>query len=121
MDEFKRKEATFDVREHLSVELSNGTTVKLRLPVGFDSQHVAKKAKTTAEQNTLMIARCLIADKGVNVEEWAKSLNLKDRALVIKTLMENQPGPEIGEVNAQCATCGEDLNIVLDWASLLFS
>lgn len=121
MDNFKRKEATFDVREHLSVELSNGTKVKLRLPVGFDSQHVAKKAKTTAEQNTLMIARCLVADKGVNVEEWAKSLNLKDRALVIKTLMENQPGPEIGEVSAQCATCGEDLNIVLDWASLLFS
>jgi hypothetical protein len=119
MDEFKRKEATFNVRENLTVELSNGTSVSLRLPVGFDSQHVAKKAKTTAEQNTLMISRCIVGVS--NPEEWSRNLNLKDRALVIKTLMDNQPGPEIGEVNAQCATCGEDLNLVLDWASLLFS
>lgn len=120
MDEFKRKEPKFDVRETLPVTLSDGSVVNFRLPNGADSQHIAKKAKTTAEQNTLMLARCVIAEKGINTEEWAKGLNLKDRSTLIKTVMDSQPGPEIGEVNAQCATCGEDLNIVLDWASLLF-
>lgn len=120
MDEFKRKEPTFDVRETLPITISDGSVLNFRLPNGFDSQHIAKKAKTTAEQNTLMLARCVVAEKGINTEEWAKGLNLKDRATLIKAVMDSQPGPEIGEVNAQCATCGEDLNIVLDWASLLF-
>lgn len=120
MDEFKRKEPTFDVKEAFSVTLSDGSTVSLRLPNGFDSQQIAKKAKTTAEQNTMMISRCVLAEKGRNNEDWAKSLSLKDRNLLIKELAEKQPGPVIGEVNAQCATCEADLNIVLDWASLLF-
>lgn len=120
MDEFKQKAPTFDVRETMSVKLSDGSTVSMRLPNGFDSQQVAKKAKTTAEQNTIMLSRCVVAEKGTNTEEWAKNLSLKDRSLLVKELVENQPGPVIGEVNAQCATCGEDLNIVLDWASLLF-
>ena len=120
MDDFETKKPTFDVFSNLKTTISDGTEIEMRLPNGADSQYVAKKAKTTAEQNTYMLARCVVNQKGKNMEDWAKSLSLKDRAHLIRTLMDAQPGPEIGEVNAQCATCDSPLNIVLDWASLLF-
>lgn len=120
LDEFKNKEIDVNPHEPLTFTLSNGTEIALRLPNGLDSEVVAKRTKTVAEQNTLMLARCLVSPKMVSPQDWAKSLGLKDRNELIKKLLESQPGPQIGEVNAQCATCGKDLNIVLDWASLLF-
>jgi len=120
LDTFKNREVEHDAKLPLEYTLSDGTAIKMRLPNGMDSQIVAKKAKTTAEQNTLMLARCIQEPVMHNPIEWAKNLGLKDRNALVKVLLDSQPGPEIGEVNAQCATCGEDLNIVLDWASLLF-
>jgi hypothetical protein len=120
LDEFKNREIDVDPHEPLKFTLNNGSSVELRLPNGADSEVVTKRAKTTAEQNTLMLARCLVSPKMANPQDWAKNLGLKDRNDLVKKLLESQPGPVIGEVNAQCATCGKDLNIVLDWASLLF-
>ena len=119
ISEFENKEYDGNPHETIKMDASDGTTYEFRLPNGLDSQIVAKKAKTTAEQNTLMLARC-VQTPVKNAEAWAKGLNLRDRTQFVRTLLEAQPGPQVGEVNAQCATCGEDLNIVLDWASLLF-
>jgi hypothetical protein len=121
LDEFERKQPNQDPQVPMKFTLSNGQAVELRLPNGLDSQVTSKKAKNVAEQNTLILARCLTNTNIKNTAEWAKGLGIKDRSMIIKALLDNQPGPQIGEVNAQCATCGEDLNIVLDWASLLFS
>lgn len=120
LDEFRNREVDIDPHEPLKFTLNNGSQVELRLPSGADSEIVAKKAKTVAEQNTLMLARCLLSPRVSSPQDWAKNLGLKDRNDLVKRLLESQPGPVIGEVNAQCATCGSDLNIVLDWASLLF-
>lgn len=118
VDEFEIKKYDGDVHASITHQFADGSVYEFRLPTGADSQFVAKKAKTTAEQNTLMLARCVIGVK--NSENWAKSLGIKERSSIIRTLLDAQPGPQIGEVDAQCATCSEDLNIVLDWASLLF-
>ena len=118
VDEFPIKEATGDVREPIKITLKNGTEVQFRLPNGLDSQIVARKGKTTAEQNTIMLSRCVIGID--NAADWAKNLNMADRSEVISTLLDAQPGPQIGEVKAQCAHCSEDMIIMLDWASLLF-
>ncbi len=120
MNEFENREVSHDPHMPLEATLSDGTKVRMRLPNGLDSQVVAKKAKSTAEQNTLMLARCVEFPVMANPQQWAKELGMKDRNELVRILMESQPGPEVGEVNAQCATCGLDLNIVLDWASLLF-
>ncbi len=120
MNEFENREVDHDPHMPLEATLSDGTKVRMRLPNGLDSQVVAKKAKSTAEQNTLMLARCVEFPVMANPQQWAKELGMKDRNELVRILMESQPGPEVGEVNAQCATCGLDLNIVLDWASLLF-
>jgi len=121
LDEFERKQPKQDPQVPMKFTLANGEVVELRLPSGMDSQVTSKKAKNVAEQNTLILARCLVSPNVKNTVDWAKGLGIKDRSMIIKALLDNQPGPQIGEVNAQCATCGEDLNIVLDWASLLFS
>ena len=119
ISEFDTKKFDGDIKENIKMVASDGTEYSFRLPNGLDSQVVSKKAKTSAEQNTLMLARCVQTAVN-NAEAWAKGLNLKDRNQFVRTLLETQPGPQVGEVNAQCATCGGDLNIVLDWASLLF-
>ena len=120
MDEFENRKVDHDPHTSIEATLADGSKVQMRLPNGMDSQIVAKKAKSPAEQNTLMLARCVEVPAMTNPQQWAKELGMKDRNALVQKLMESQPGPEVGEVNAQCATCGSDLNIVLDWASLLF-
>jgi hypothetical protein len=106
----------------MEVSLKDGSVVKLNYPTGADSLYVAKKAKTTAEQNTLMLSRCAVWDSNPprDKEQWAKSLNLGDRGKLVKALSTDPPGPKMEEVKTQCANCEEELLIVMDWVSLLF-
>lgn len=121
-EDFKMVEPTRDLREPLEVKLKDGTLVKLNYPTGADSMYVAKKAKTSAEQNTLMLARCSVWDSNPpkDREAWAKSLNLGDRGKLVRALSTDPPGPKMEEVKTQCANCKEDLVILMDWVSLLF-
>jgi hypothetical protein len=84
---------------------------------------VITKAKTLAEQNTMLISRCAVfseENKPKDAVAWAKKLGMKDRATVIDKLLEAQPGPEIKEVEALCAHCEQPFPIMLNWAALLF-
>lgn len=102
----------------ITVTTKNGSEVVLRLPTNGDSLVVNKVAKTTAEQNTIMLSRCVQGIEG-NPVDWAKNLGMGDRAVMVKKLLDAQPGPEIGEVDTQCAHCNEKFAMVLDWVSLL--
>ena len=123
MSEFPVKKPKHNPQEPIVVTLRNGTKQKFRLVSGKDSQIVGKKAKSIPEQNTILISRCAMWDddnKPNDVEKWAKSLGMKDRAAIIDKLLEAQPGPEIKEVEAHCAHCEKPFPIALNWASLLF-
>lgn len=118
IDEFPIKQSEIDLKEPVTITLSNGKSFKFRLPNGTDSAIVAKKGKTVPEQNTIMLSRCVIGvDNGA---DWARSLSMADRSEIITLLLDAQPGPQIGEVDAQCANCSTDMKVLLDWASLLF-
>ena len=121
-EDFAVTEPKESLHKPLEVVLKDGSTIKLNYPSGADSLYVAKKAKTTAEQNTLMLARCAVWDSNPphDTEKWAKSLNLGDRGKLVKALSTDPPGPKMEEVNTQCANCGEELLILMDWVSLLF-
>jgi hypothetical protein len=113
----------FDVREGLKVETSKGT-VTLRLPNGEDTVEASKLAKNDAETNTVMLARCAVWPEGEAPAEpmkWARSLSLSDRRKLVDALLAVEVGPKMGEVETQCASCGEDMPILLDWVSLLLS
>lgn len=113
----------FNVREGLKVETSKGT-VTLRLPNGEDTVEASKSAKNDAETNTVMLARCAVWPEGEAPAEpmkWARSLSLSDRRKLVDALLAVEVGPKMGEVDTQCASCGEDIPILLDWVSLLLS
>lgn len=116
---FPEKPLKKGTTDTIKATLKDGSSIELRLPTNADSLYMTKNAKTTAEQNTLMLSRCAVGVIGDPVR-WAKSLNMGDRSSLIKTLLESQPGPEIGEVNAQCSVCNETFVMMLDWVSLLF-
>jgi len=121
-DDFKMDTPSQDLHKPMEITLKDNSVVKLNYPSGADSLYVAKKAKTTAEQNTLMLARYSVwgADRPFDTEAWAKSLSLSDRNKLVKALTTDPPGPRMEEVKAQCAKCQEDLIILMDWVSLLF-
>lgn len=115
---FPEKPLKNGVGPKVSTTLKDGTVVEFRLPNGADSLEALKAGKTVAEQNTFLLSRCVTNVSG-NTSIWAKELGMADRSKLIKTLLDAQPGPEIGEVEAQCADCNNTFAIMLDWASLL--
>lgn len=121
-EDFKFEFPKKDFTKPLEVTLRDGSTVYLRYPTGADSSYVGKNAKTTAEQNTLMLARCSEwgDNRPADPQKWAKSLGVSDRNKLVRALTSNPPGPRMEEVKTQCAKCEEDLIILMDWVSLLF-
>jgi hypothetical protein len=121
-EDFKYELPEGDFTKSIEVTLRNGDVIYLNYPTGADSAYVAKKAKTTAEQNTAMLARCTVwgDNKPRDVEAWARSLGVGDRGKLVRALTSNPPGPKMEEVKTQCASCKEDLVIIMDWVSLLF-
>lgn len=123
-DDFPVQEPSVNLQSPLEVSLRNGKVVKLRMPNGSDSAYVGRQSTSIATQNTLMISRCVVWDddnKPANVEQWAKELGISDRAKLIKALTDVKAGPKMEGVNVQCAHCGYDMPIRVDWISLLFS
>lgn len=122
-EDFKFELPNIDLSKPLEIEMRDGSIVKLNYPTGADSSQVSKKAKTIAEQNTIMLARCAVWDddnRPNDTEKWAKSLGVSDRNKLVRALTTNPPGPQMEEVKTQCAKCQEDLIILMDWVSLLF-
>lgn len=117
--DFKVDKPSKDIHKPLEITMRDGSVLTARYVTGGDSQIVTKRAKTTAEQNTLMLSRCVNVDVE-DKEKWARSLNLADRNKLVKALLDNQPGPRMEEVKTQCAHCGEEMTLALDWVSLLF-
>lgn len=120
-EDFPVQEPTFDLREPIEVSTSRGT-VYLRLPNGEDTIEAQKLAKTNdAALNTYMLARCSVwpADEEIDRVKWAQGLSIGDRKTLIRSLLDIEVGPKLGEVDTHCAECGELLPILLDWVSLL--
>lgn len=123
-EDFKVKEPEFDIRSEMVVQTSKGA-VRLRLPNGEDMEMVQKDDKLSdAQVNTLMLARCSVWDKDdepANRETWARKLGIADRKKLINAMLESADiGPNLEGVETQCAECGNDMAISLDWVSLLF-
>ena len=122
-EDFPMQKPSFDVKKGLKVETSKGT-ISLRLPNSEDIVMGQKETKTDAEFNTYVLSRCAVWTKNKapsNPLEWARKLNIGDRKKLVNALLDIEIGPKMGEVNTQCASCGEDMPILLDWVSLLFS
>jgi hypothetical protein len=123
VDDFPIKKPDFDIRKGVEVETSKGVRT-VRLPAGSDVSTIQKKTETDAELNTHMLAKCVVWPEGETPADpvaWARSLNVADRRKLINAVLDVEVGPKLGEVDTQCAACGEQTPLALDWVSLLLS
>jgi hypothetical protein len=122
-EDFPIQTTTFNLREPFNVTLKNGEVMKFKLPVGSDNIAMSK-GESLAQQSTLLISRCVVWKEhkdSLYSEEWAKNLGLQDRNAILSAILGPKVGPKLGEVNTQCATCGADIVINVDWVSLLLA
>ena len=106
-------------RKPIKVKLKDGSTLMLNHPTCEDSARIGRSGKTTAQQNTMMIARCSQIDVS-NKEQWARNLSISDRSSIINAVVNAKVGPTPQEVNAPCGHCSEEITLMFDWVSLLF-
>lgn len=121
-EDFKIEVPDFDLRVPIEVNTHKGT-FKVRLPNGEDLIESQKEGKTSTETNSHILARTLVFDENEPADklEFAKNLNVGVRRDLINALLDVQAGPDLEGVDTQCASCGEELPILLDWVSLLLS
>lgn len=122
-EDFPIRKPKVDLKSPFTVKLKDGSIAKFRYPVGADNIAMGK-AESVAQQSTILISRCVIFTENKEPhygEMWAKSLGLKDRNNILQQLLGQEVGPDLREVNTQCASCSADINVNVDWVSLLLA
>ena len=95
--------------------------VAVGLPNGLVQKKLMDNAdKTAAEINTLLLSGCVISVNGTPSmgAHTVLSLGMTDRASIVDEIIENNPGPRLGEVKKACKACGEDMNLPLSLLDL---
>jgi len=76
--------------------------------------------KTAAEINTLLLSGCVVSVNGAPSmgAHTVLSLGMVDRAKLVDDIIENNPGPRLGEVKKACKACGESIDLPLSLLDL---
>lgn len=109
------------VLEHTT---SKGDVLSYRAALGSDQEVVMdKKGMSAAEQNTLMLSRCITKRNGDLITDpmgFARSLSIRDRNRVLELLVERQPQIDLN-VTTTCAACGAQQTLGLGWGDFFRS
>jgi hypothetical protein len=95
--------------------------VAVGLPNGLVQKKLMDNAdKTSAEINTLLLSGCVMSVNGSPSmgAHTVLSLGMTDRANIVDEIIENNPGPRLGEVKKACKACGEDMSLPLSLLDL---
>lgn len=104
-----------------NVELKDGEFATLTLPNGALQRKIMENLdKTGPELNTIIISGCLLSinDRPSAGASTVLKLGVLDRETLLTSIMNNLPGPRLGEVKKVCEACGEKMNIPLNLADL---
>jgi hypothetical protein len=103
---------------------SKGEVLTYRAALGSDQEEVMdKKGLSVAEQNTLMISRCVTKRNGDLVTDpmgFARSLSMRDRQKFLELLVERQPQIDLN-VTTTCASCGASQTLGMGWGDFFRS
>lgn len=91
------------------VDLWKGGTVEVRMPNGHDQEAVFDPKKTPAEQNTELLARCVLNGN----HKTAKALGVKDRRKILDAIVERTGGPQYNDVTFTHKVCGTEVPVVI--------
>ncbi len=103
-----------------SYTTNKGDVVEYRLATGDDQEEVLDKPVSSAESNTMMIARCITKVNGelaVDPLGFARALGMKDRSGLLDALASKQPSVSL-EVKTTCASCGEEVPLSVSWGTI---
>ena len=99
-------------------------TISYRLVTGADQYEVVrKKGASVAEQNTLILSRCIVQVNGQMVPDgisYARNMSMKDREKLLGEMMSKQPDVDL-TVTTACVGCGGDIVLPLGWTDLFRS
>jgi hypothetical protein len=100
---------------------TQGDVLDFRAAVGGDQEEAtSKKGATMAEQNTVILSRCVTKRNGdliVDPLKFARNLGMADRQKLLKELVALQPNIDM-ELKTKCSACGGDQTIGLGWADI---
>jgi T4 bacteriophage base plate protein len=103
---------------------SKGDVISYRPAIGSDQQEVIeRKGATPAEQNTIMISRCVTKVNGELVTDpmgYARGLTMRDRQKLLDLLVARQPQIDLN-VKTNCAACGANQTLALGWGDFFRS
>lgn len=119
--DFKPKQVDDVTRPSFDFVTSKGDRVEYRLVTGSDQAEVLRrKGATTAEQNTIILSRCIIKVNSQIVPDpvgYARKLSMKDRTKLLTEMVERQPDLDLA-VQTTCVGCGGDIVFTLGWSDL---
>jgi hypothetical protein len=108
-------------RTEFDYTTSKGERVMYRPAIGADQMEALKrKNATAAEQNTIILSRCIKEVDGQLVLDptaYARNLPLRDRNALLTELVSRQPNVNMTMV-VDCVACREEQTIPLGWADL---
>ena len=82
-----------------------------------------KKGLSAAEQNTLMLSRCITRVNGEILPDptaFARNLSMRDRQKLLELLVERQPQVDLN-ISTTCASCGAQQSLGMGWADFFRS
>lgn len=119
--DFKPKQVDDVTRPSFDFVTSKGDRVEYRLVTGSDQAEVLRrKGATTAEQNTIILSRCIIKVNSQIVPDpvgYARKLSMRDRTKLLTEMVERQPDLDLA-VQTPCVGCGGDIVFTLGWSDL---
>jgi len=108
-------------RTEFEFTTNKGERILYRPAVGADQMEALKRKNATlAEQNTIMLSRCIKEVDGklvVDPTNYARNLPLRDRSALLNELVTRQPNVNM-TVTVDCVACREEQVIPLGWADL---
>ena len=122
------KPYTHGAERSVTVELTRGRSATVGLVDGAIQKIVFtndRKNLSNAETNTLILSRTLLAyhdGRGpvsmVDRPRIARNMGMRDRAALVKAMIEAQPGPQYDDLKQECPNCAETLPLAVDYGML---
>lgn len=102
-------------------ETAKGHTLDFRPAVGDDQEEaLSKKGASLAEQNTLVLSRCITKVNGglvLDPIQFARTLGMRDRQQLLEKLAARQPSISL-DIEPPCSGCGSKQRLALSWGDL---
>lgn len=100
---------------------SKGKSIEYRLVTGADQMEAtARKGSSAADQNTLILSRCVSLVDGMEVLDplsMARDLSMKDRLGILAAMAEKQPSPDM-TLDFECPGCGRVTKLEVAWSDI---